>query len=51
LNGESVAVVAVAAAFAVDITKVVQPRNTVVFAVEVSEPLGDVTLEVRSALG
>jgi len=51
LNGEPIAVVATAGPFAVEITKVVQPRNAVVFAVATTESLGDVTLEVRGPLG
>ncbi|MCE9563848.1 MAG: hypothetical protein K8U57_17535 [Planctomycetes bacterium] len=51
LNGDPIVVGVAAGAFAVEITKVVHPRNTVVFAVEAAESLGDVTLEVRSPLG
>jgi hypothetical protein len=51
LNGVHIGAVSVAAPFAVDITKAVQLRNTVVFSVVGEGPLGEVTLEVRTPHG
>jgi len=34
--------------FAVDITDVLEPRNQVLFSVDSSDPLGEVTLEIRA---
>ena len=47
VNGEVVATILTPGPVAADITKFLQPRNTVVFTVSSGDPLGEVVLEVR----
>lgn len=48
LNGQLLAGNHEAGLFAADITDLLQPRNTILFAVTSSEPLGEVSLEIRA---
>src|SRR5262245_21883433 len=49
VNDRPVGALAAAGPFAADVTDVLLPRNTLVFAVASAEPLGGVAIEIRAA--
>jgi hypothetical protein len=48
LNGKDIGDSSEKGPFAIDITDVLEPRNQILFSVDSSDPLGEVTLEIRA---